>query len=310
MDYSKPIKTTTDSDLQSLLTVRVDSWKLYLGISLMVLSLILLMLSSLATSATLLPVQSLSWLETVIGASVGMAVLAAFLVSGFTMMLLLTALVERTPAMSEASSGSMSSNVYDLKPSLQRTSAKRADDFDELTGLYTINAFRRALDNRWFDAQNSRESTCIITFDVDDFRSYNQQNGRAAGDHLLCAAARSLSLLIASNGGMMARYGGEEFIAFVPGLSGDEGCELATRLRRAMISLEFAKPGPRRGFVTACLGVAAAVPQQGVRPADLIEAADRGLYSAKQQGRNRVALARVRGNDYPNYNVLDIARAG
>ncbi|MEM1080995.1 MAG: GGDEF domain-containing protein [Pseudomonadota bacterium] len=296
-----------------------DGWKLYLGVTLFLLSLTLLAFSSLASAATLMPMEVGGWLVT--GWTLSAALLGqhAFLLIGLGLTAVMVVLLHvHQPAQfnqlmmneSVALPNQSRSNVVELPPRTQRTSRKPPAEWDELTGLMNVRAFRAMLERRWSDARYVEQDGCIITWDLDQFSAFNECFGRASGDHLLCAVARSMGRLVAAQGGSMARYGGEEFIAYIPGFNQAEGEEFAARLRRAIISLEFSKPGPLRGFVTASFGVSAASPVHGVSPQALIEAADRALYAAKQQGRNRVESSTPLQHplDYDNVREL-LARA-
>jgi len=159
---------------------------------------------------------------------------------------------------------------------------------DELTGIANHRRLRAYLENRWKDADEDRSAISIIVLDVDRFKAFNDALGHPAGDRLLHALAQSLSRRVAAEGGLLARYGGEEFVAVLPGRTLGEAEDVAESLRRAVVSLEFKRPGSGNGFVTASFGVASAVPEVGSTAEDLIQRADRAMYAAKRAGRNRV----------------------
>jgi diguanylate cyclase (GGDEF)-like protein len=86
------------------------------------------------------------------------------------------------------------------------------------------------------------------------------------------------------------RYGGEEFLMVVPGAASEDLEELGERIRRAVAATEL-MDGDRRVTVTVSIG-GAAYPERDVASAtELVDAADKSLYEAKQQGRDRVLLA-------------------
>jgi diguanylate cyclase (GGDEF)-like protein len=87
---------------------------------------------------------------------------------------------------------------------------------------------------------------------------------------------------------MVARYGGEEFALLMPGLTIERAAELADEARKAIKDLAINHSESPRGHVTISVGVEAMMPERYKSPADLIEAADNGLYDAKRRGRNRV----------------------
>lgn len=93
-------------------------------------------------------------------------------------------------------------------------------------------------------------------------------------------------------GDLTARIGGEEFAVLLPGSDTASGGRAAERLQRAMASLALPhQASPVAPWVTLSMGVAAILPARGATKHHLIDAADRALYEAKEQGRNRVVLA-------------------
>src|SRR6202035_840196 len=90
-------------------------------------------------------------------------------------------------------------------------------------------------------------------------------------------------------GDRFARYGGEEFVAILPATALAGGIAAAERMRAAVAALAIPHPLGKSGRLTVSVGVAAAEPTAGGSPQDLIAAADRELYRAKAEGRDRVA---------------------
>jgi diguanylate cyclase (GGDEF)-like protein len=90
-----------------------------------------------------------------------------------------------------------------------------------------------------------------------------------------------------------ARVGGEEFALLLPGSTGEEGKEVAERVRRAIEAARTSLPGvqPESVVVTASVGVASTAELPGADPRKLFQAADASLYRAKRGGRNRTAVA-------------------
>lgn len=132
---------------------------------------------------------------------------------------------------------------------------------------------------------HQRESASVVMFDLDRFKRINDTLGHVAGDELLrdvvALCQRSLR-----DGDVFARYGGEEFVVVAPRSGEREGLALAERLRQAVEASDFAATAGQR--VTASFGVACA--SQGGLEA-LLKRADEALYTAKESGRNQVALA-------------------
>jgi diguanylate cyclase (GGDEF)-like protein len=127
--------------------------------------------------------------------------------------------------------------------------------------------------------------------DVDCFKQYNDNYGHAAGDRCLQSVAASLAEVIRRPADFLARYGGEEFVALLPQTDLQGAYGTAERMRQAVQHLciphDFSVVSP---VVTVSLGITSAIPGPADPAAALVEAADRALYRAKHEGRNRVAV--------------------
>jgi diguanylate cyclase (GGDEF)-like protein len=121
-------------------------------------------------------------------------------------------------------------------------------------------------------------------FDIDHFKSVNDTFGHAMGDRVLQFIAQTVSAQ-ARPYDLVARYGGEEFLILMPGISLEQGKTAAERFRASIQAIRIAD-FPKS--VTASFGVACLLP--GQPPELLFDRADRALYQAKQNGRNRVKL--------------------
>jgi diguanylate cyclase (GGDEF)-like protein len=131
-----------------------------------------------------------------------------------------------------------------------------------------------------------RRPAALLLFDLDRFKEVNDTAGHEAGDALLRAFARLVAGSV-RRGDLFSRVGGEEFACLVPNVSMDEALQIAERLRAAFGLTRF--PG-----ITACatvsVGIAMTTSACRTLPA-LMATADRALYRAKAEGRNRVAPA-------------------
>jgi diguanylate cyclase (GGDEF)-like protein len=160
---------------------------------------------------------------------------------------------------------------------------------DGLTGLYNRRAFNELFASAIAN-EDRREGgrLGLVILDIDHFKRLNDTYGHPAGD----AALRSLARLLAHHlrrGDQAARYGGEEFVVILPGTDHARSMQAAERLRDALEKHRFVHDGSRIPL-TASLGVAV-WPDDAREPDALLAAADRGLYAAKQGGRNRVVAA-------------------
>ena len=170
---------------------------------------------------------------------------------------------------------------------------------DHLTGLFN----RRYMDARLSDeitrAQREGTTLSLCMADIDFFKRYNDTYGHQAGDRVLQAVAEALK------GGLrpddcVSRYGGEEFLIMLPNTTRESAQAVAERLRERVMALAIDhKTSPIGGVLTISFGVmtwdspqfVCSIQQIADIAAELISSSDTALYRAKQQGRNRVAVA-------------------
>jgi len=168
---------------------------------------------------------------------------------------------------------------------------------DELQGLVFVDSLtglanRRALDERLlreWHRPGQQDPIALLMIDVDQFKEFNDRFGHLAGDECLRTIASALLRRGLRAGDFIARFGGEEFAVVAPGTNLPDAVALAEGLRKEIQSLSIAHPLSPFGVVTISIGVAAANATSESGPLDLLNAADRALYRAKQAGRNRVA---------------------
>lgn len=164
---------------------------------------------------------------------------------------------------------------------------------DPLTGLLN----RRYLQNRLAEELNRskrhRFPMTLMMIDVDRFKSYNDTFGHPAGDEALRIVAGILKENL-RGADVAARYGGEEFAVLLPQTTVEEAVQIAERIRRQIERCSF----PHRR-VTASIGIASSGPDIST-PDDLIWAADRALYQAKELGRNMVRVFDGNGDPLGN----------
>ncbi len=173
---------------------------------------------------------------------------------------------------------------------------------DELTGLHNYRYFRSELDRELKRAKRSGSSLSLVLFDVDHFKGYNDRHGHLEGDRALKAVARAIQRG-ARDSDLVARYGGEEFGAILPGVCKPTACAIAERIR-ARISRERLRAGS--GELAAKVSVSGGVATYRADAGDplaLIEAADRALYQAKANGRDRIVSAGTENREFPRIDV-------
>ena len=156
-------------------------------------------------------------------------------------------------------------------------------DRDPLTGLLNRRGFVKAIQGAFGTAPLSGAA---LVFDIDHFKRVNDEHGHAVGDQVIATMAQTLATSLGSSG-IVARSGGEEFIAFLPRSSEQEGQALANLVRLAVEGQEWRAFGIVRPVTVSC-GVAA-LAEEPMPFERAFERADRALYRAKTEGRNRVA---------------------
>ncbi len=158
---------------------------------------------------------------------------------------------------------------------------------DDLSGLATHGAFKERLEREFQRATRYRRPLSLLMVDVDYFKHYNDTFGHPAGDRLLRRVGRMVAgeLRRVDFG---ARYGGDEFSVILPETPKAAAAVVAERIRRSIEKHPFLhRESQPLGRVTVSVGVAT-YPEDAAAGVKLVEAADRALYRAKNDGRNRV----------------------
>ena len=156
---------------------------------------------------------------------------------------------------------------------------------DPLTGLYLNRHFRQRFHEEVARAHLKPTVFSVVLLDVDHFKNYNDEFGHSAGDLVLKSIAQAIQRLL-EPADLGARYGGEEFALLLPNRDSKAAGRIAESIRA---EIEGTKLVLRRieHSITVSLGVAT-YPQDGTDAAQLLKAADKYLYQAKDRGRNRV----------------------
>jgi len=163
---------------------------------------------------------------------------------------------------------------------------------DPLTGLYNRRHLDERLSSELAAAQRHRRPVSILMIDVDHFKNVNDAHGHLAGDEALKMVAFVLRGAVRKED-VLARYGGEEFVVVARETALDGARALAERIRGAVERSTCAWQERDLG-VTVSIGIAVSVGLARFVPGrterEVLEAADRALYLAKQEGRNRVVV--------------------
>jgi diguanylate cyclase (GGDEF)-like protein len=154
---------------------------------------------------------------------------------------------------------------------------------DALTGLKNRRKFDAAIDDEWRRATRQKTPLALLMIDADHFKSYNDTFGHQAGDQMLVGIAICITDSVRRAGDCASRYGGEEFAVLLPGLSAVEALRVAETIRL--------KVQQWSDDTTVSIGIASLTPAAAMESSVLVNAADKALYAAKANGRNRSVLA-------------------
>ncbi len=155
---------------------------------------------------------------------------------------------------------------------------------DELTGIANRRDMFERLRHELERLERSGSLFSILLADIDNFKEVNDSHGHECGDFCLQEVARIFTASTQKRDSV-ARWGGEEFLVFLPETSGEQALKTAERLRRTILEHTFSYQGISIPL-TISIGVAEYVPGQSLN--QLINRADKYLYLAKRNGRNRV----------------------
>ncbi|HET7843601.1 MAG TPA: GGDEF domain-containing protein, partial [Xanthomonadales bacterium] len=171
----------------------------------------------------------------------------------------------------------------------QRDAFEQLSSTDGLTGLANRRRFNDALAEAVATARAQERALTLAILDLDHFKVVNDRFGHAVGDACLTTFAGLLEQQLGGSLGFTARLGGEEFGVVFGGVTAEDAVEYAERFRASLTERRLEGTG---GFhISVSIGVAAHDPTRHHTADDLYREADRALYLAKTQGRDRVCRA-------------------
>jgi len=164
---------------------------------------------------------------------------------------------------------------------------------DSLTGIANRRHFDETLALEWRHCMRENRPLSLIMIDIDFFKRYNDHYGHQAGDACLQRVATCINSEFARSHDLVARYGGEEFICILPATQLEGALAKANHLQLAVRALQIPHKASdlQEHLVTISLGVATVIPSTELKLSELIVAADRMLYLAKEAGRGQVKSA-------------------
>jgi len=159
---------------------------------------------------------------------------------------------------------------------------------DALTGIANRRRFDELYDTEWRRASRGGRWLSFAMADVDDFKAFNDAYGHLAGDQCLRAIASNLDRITRRPGELAARYGGEEFALVFPEIDPIVMRRIMAALLDGVAALGIEHSASRAGpIVTVSVGAVSVRPSRDLTSLEVIEAADRLLYQAKNAGRDR-----------------------
>ena len=163
---------------------------------------------------------------------------------------------------------------------------------DALTGLANRRAFNQALDYEWRRACRNPGPLSLIVLDIDYFKQFNDTHSHSSNDECLARVGSLLGDVCRRPGDLVARYGGEEFAIVLPGATVEGAWAIAEAVRQQVQELALPHTGSAISeHLTVSFGVASTVPVPSENPDLLFLMADKALYKAKSNGRDRVEMA-------------------
>lgn len=172
---------------------------------------------------------------------------------------------------------------------------------DHLTGLFNRRHLMFVLEQEIERTQRTNQPTTILMLDVDHFKKFNDSYGHIAGDRVLTHLASILKASLRKLD-IPCRYGGEEFAVILPSTPIFIGSQVAERVRQSLESSPINHEGHTLN-ITISIGVDTLPNAPACTPQELLDRADKQLYRAKEEGRNRVATANGERDKHTSLNA-------
>ncbi len=182
-----------------------------------------------------------------------------------------------------------------IDKSLLLVVSQREANTDAMTGLYNYRFLRGFLDQQLNVADRMGSSLTVLMLDLDHFKALNDAHGHLAGDAALRAVGRRLMETVRRSD-LAARYGGEEFTVVMTNTGRADAEVVADKIRQAVRSMPIPLPDGRVLRCSVSIG-GVVFPEGTGGERDLLALADRALYAAKRNGRDRVEFLDLRAND-------------
>lgn len=169
---------------------------------------------------------------------------------------------------------------------------------DSLTKVSNRRSFETTLKKEWESCLLRQKYIALIMIDIDHFKNYNDFYGHQAGDKCLLDVANSLKNSLNRTYDFVARYGGEEFVVILPDINLSGARKVAEKLRKNVEQLQLPhEKSSVSNYVTISVGVSLVIPNDNINSMMLLQKADEALYISKNEGRNRVTIEELNGDE-------------
>lgn len=162
---------------------------------------------------------------------------------------------------------------------------------DSLTLIPNRRCFDQYLHQEWMRLIRERSPISLLLCDIDYFKGYNDTYGHQAGDSCLKMVAQTLKNVVQRPADLVARYGGDEFIIILPNTNVFGAVKIAEKLLSEVTNLQMPHSSSHiNQFVTLSIGIASQIPVRDQSIEAFLDKADRALYKAKEEGKNRFVV--------------------
>ncbi len=171
------------------------------------------------------------------------------------------------------------------------TVLQKISTLDGLTGIPNRRFHDGILEQEWRRCRRSRQPLSVIMVDIDYFKLFNDCYGHPAGDRCLQRVAETLQMVIHRAADTVARYGGEEFVYVLPESDRHSAYSVAENARIEIAQLQIPhEQSAVASYITISIGIATIIPNKLLDHSSLVQHADKALYMAKKNGRNRIEV--------------------
>ena len=173
---------------------------------------------------------------------------------------------------------------------IKNTLAMELSHLDPLTQLKNRRAIDSELPRLWKESIRSQKPISVLFIDIDHFKIFNDNYGHECGDIALKAVAKTIKSSVNRPLDLCYRWGGEEFVVVLPDTDEDGAVLLANNILSAVRSLRFNFMPDIKPQISVSIGVSTMLVTESNKTDDLIDMADKAMYMAKQNGRDRYVV--------------------